>query len=119
MTFWRLARSDAFLRWFQSVANGVADHVQQRIRHSFHEKLVDLCVVTGQLQADFLTALPLESPDHKTHSLEDLSDGHHPHAHDTFAEIAELTLQQEVGILKLAPRRRWQDRLEPPQTLEI
>src|ERR1051326_2314289 len=117
MTFGRLTRSDTFLRWFKAVADSVADHVQQRIHHPFHDQLVDLCLVTGQLQADFFMALPLQATDHKTHPVEDLPNGHHSHAHDTFAEIAQLTLEQEVGVLKVAPRRHWQDRLEPAQTL--
>ena len=98
------------------MANGVAHHVQQRIHHLFHEKLVDLDVMAGQFQANNFMALTFEAPNDKRHSLEDLSDGHHPHAHDTLAQIAELPLHQQVRILKLTPRRNRHDGLEPAQT---
>src|SRR5215204_5117810 len=99
----RLPRGDALGHRLQPVADGVADEVQQRVHHALDEELVYLGLLPQKFEPDLLAARARQVADDEPHALEDFADLHHPHAHDAFAQVAQLSRYRHVRLLQRAP----------------
>ncbi len=66
----RLARSEALLRRFQPVVDGVADHMRQRVGDALDDGFVDFCPLAFRDETHLLAGLRRDLPHQARHALE-------------------------------------------------
>ncbi len=98
------AGSLALGRGFDPVVNGVPHHVQERVGQLFRDGFVDLRVRACRFQDDLLAGFAREIADDALDTLEDASNGDHPHTHRGTlhlpgypSEVGKITKQAGVG----------------------
>ena len=104
--FGTLAGGDALLHGFDAVADRVAHEMEDRIHHPLDQELVDLRALSPQLEPHPLAGLARQIADDERHAAEDLADRDQAHAHDAFAQRAELPVDRDGVLLDRAPLAR-------------
>ena len=77
--------------------------MNHRIHHAFDQELVDLGVLTDEVELHALAAVAREIADDERHSAEDFADRHQADTHDAFAKVAKLPLDSGAVLLQRAP----------------
>jgi hypothetical protein len=97
----RLAQALPLGRRLDGVIDRVADQVQHGREQPLAHRLVELCAVGLDLEADFLAGRPAQPSHHQRHPLEQLVDRDHPRAHDRCTQVAQAlaALLHDVGEL--------------------
>ncbi len=110
-----LACRDAFVGRLDPVADGVPNQVEDGIHHPLDEELVDLGRLPGQFELHALLAVAREIAHDERHPAENPGNRHEPHAHDAFAQVADLPFDALGFLLQPAPFRRRQEPLDAEQ----
>ena len=90
-----LAGGQALSGSFQAVVERVAHQMDQRVANLFQHGLVELGVLTGELQLDFLAELAGQIVHQARKAVERKADGQHANLHDAFLQFARVA--RELG----------------------
>src|SRR5690606_37143694 len=96
-----LLRELTDLRRLDSVIDGVADDVHQRIAELLDDELVDLGLLAGDDEADLLAVLARDLAHDARELLEDLPERHHADVEDAVLELEEVTLEAAVDAVQI------------------
>ncbi len=99
----RLASGGALGRRFNAVTDRIPHQVKNRIEHALDEELVDLGILAAHLEFDVLARLSRQIAHHERHAAKNLSHRDEPDAHDAFAQIAQVSFDDERRFLDRAP----------------
>src|SRR6185437_4625459 len=104
--FGGLAGGDARFRRFDAVVDGIAHQVNQRIADLLEHGLVELGLLTRELQLDLLAEALRQVAHHAREAAENEGDGQHANPHDAFLQLAHVALElPEAGaqLLRIRP----------------
>ena len=101
-----LAFCPAFLRRLETMVDGVADHVNQRIADLFEDGLVQLDSLAFDDEPDFLSERPREVSHQARESLENGLDRQHPNRHDAGLEFVGNAGDVRAGLFQVLHHSR-------------
>src|SRR6185295_6064115 len=102
---------------FKAVADGIANQVQDRVHHPLDQQLVDLRMLSADLQFHVLLIFTRQIANNESHALKDFADRHRSDSHHTLAQIAKLPLHSQIGVLERTPLGSRQVAIKPLEVL--